>query len=530
MKTSHRPHEHQSKHDASFISPWNFLYIHSENILEFIRSSLMNRFLPSLLPTILIIAALVLSPSHSRAQAKKSFVPDWVKDAIFYQIFPERFANGNPKNDPKGTVPWGDKPTTTNFFGGDLEGVLKNLDYIEGLGVNAIYFNPIFWSNSNHKYHTKDYKKIDPQFGDDKIFKKLLDECHARGIRVVLDFVPNHSGVDFFAFADIRKKGKKSKYLNWYTIKSFPVVVADPPNYEAWWGLKELPKLMVMDSAVKKYLFEATEKWTRMGIDGWRLDVPNEIQHEWWIEWRKLVKNINPECYITGEIWENATPWLKGDQFDAVMNYRFRNTVIHYFAIDSTTTSQFHNALAQIRSDYAIDVSFALQNLIDSHDTERYLTLCKGDKTKLMLTLFFQMTYLGAPMIYYGDEIGMTGERDPDCRKPFLWDSALWDTELLAYYKKLITLRKNYSPLRRGSFRALVTDDAQDVYVYSRVDADGEVICAINNGTKPANIQFYSSSKKMKDEMMGNIFETKNGKISVQKMPPKSVMMFVPNE
>lgn len=481
--------------------------------------------------TILIFYFLVfIDSSNNLLSQQKSFVPDWVKDAIFYQIFPERFANGNTKNDPKGSVPWESTPTPTNYFGGDLKGVIKHLDYLQDLGINAIYFNPIFWSNSNHKYHTKDYMKIDPHFGDESIFKQLLKECHNRKIKVVLDFVPNHSGTDFFAFADIMKHGKKSKYLQWYNIKSFPVKVADPPNYEAWWGLKELPKLMVTNSDVKKYLFDATKKWTKMGIDGWRLDVPNEISHEWWKEWRTLVKSINPDCYITGEIWDNAIPWLQGDEFDAVMNYRFRNATIHFFANDSTSPSQFDAALAKIRSDYPDDVPYVLQNLIDSHDTERYLTLCKGDKTKFMLTVFFQMTYVGAPMIYYGDEIGMTGERDPGCRKSFVWNTAQWDTDLLAYYKKLINIRKYHPALRCGSFTALLTDDKQEVYVYSRTNEDENIICVINRSKHVTHFSFPTSARVMRDEMFGNTFEAREGRIHIANMPPRSALVLMPIE
>ncbi len=475
----------------------------------------------------LIVLTLFFLRSNILSQQQKSFVPDWVKDAIFYQIFPERFANGNTKNDPKGTVTWESTPTPTNYFGGDLEGVIKQLDYLQELGINAIYFNPIFWSNSNHKYNTKDYMKIDPHFGDERIFKRLLKECHDRKIRVVLDFVPTHSGTDFFAFADIKKNGKKSKYLHWYNIKSFPVQVVDTPNYEASRGLKELPKLMVTNPDVKKYLFDATKKWTKMGIDGWMLDLPNEISHEWWKEWRTLVKSINPDCCITGEIWDNAITWMRGDEFDAVMNYRFRNAAIHFFTNDSTSPSQFDAALAKIRSDYPGDVPYVLQNLIDSHDTERYLTLCKGDKTKFMLTVFFQMTYVGAPIIYYGDEIGMTGERDPDCRKSFMWNTAQWDTDLLAYYKKLINIRKYHPALRRGSFTKLLTDDKQEVYVYSRTNEDENIICVINRSNQITGFSFPTSARAMRDEMFGNTFEAREGRIHITNMPPRSALLLI---
>ncbi len=417
-----------------------------------------------------------------------SFVPDWVKDAVFYQIFPERFANGDTANDPRGVVPWGEKPTGRNFSGGDLQGIIDRLDYIQDLGVNALYLNPIFEATTNHKYNTTDYMRIDPHFGDDATFKRLLDSCHVRGIRVVIDGVFNHTGIAFFAFADVRAKGKRSLYKDWYTIRSFPVGPPSRPNYECWWGHGSLPKLRTENPAVRAYLFNVARKWTTMGVDGWRLDVPNEIPHDFWIEWRKLVKSINPDCYIVGEIWDNANAWLQGDQFDAVMNYRLRDLCLQFLALGTTSPTAFDTALAHQRQDYPEQVNFALLNLLGSHDTERLRTVCAGNEQREKLGVLFQMTYPGAPMVYYGDEIGMEGGKDPACRGTMVWDKKKQRAELLEWYKAMIALRRAHALWRQGSYETLRADDEQKVFIFARKDGASRGVVVLNAGPLPARV------------------------------------------
>ncbi len=410
-------------------------------------------------------------------------VPEWVRDAVFYQIFPDRFANGDPTNDPPNIEPWGAAPTPRNYFGGDLQGIINHLDYISSLGVNCLYLNPIFWSSSNHKYHARDYLKIDPHFGDEKVFKRLVDECHARGIRLILDGVFNHTGVDFFAFEDVKRNGKKSRYAKWFNIYSFPVSSPRKPNYECWWNLGDLPKLMVHIPEVREYLFMVTEHWMKFGIDGWRLDVPNEIPHSFWIEWRKLVKRLNPEAYIVGEIWDDGSPWLQGDQFDGVMNYRFRKACVEFFARRTMKVSEFDWSLAVTRSLYPDRVNYVLQNLLGSHDTERFLMLCNGNKAAMKLAWLFQMTYIGAPMVYYGDEVGMMGGKDPGCRGTMIWDEDKQDKELLGTMKRLIAIRNAHSVFRQGAFETCIVDDDRHLYGYWRKNTDGQsaALVVLNN-------------------------------------------------
>lgn len=462
-----------------------------------------------------------------------TFVPAWAKDAIFYQIFPERFANGDPSNDPPNVEPWGGEPKVHNYFGGDLKGIIDHLDYISALGVNCLYLNPIFWSTSNHKYHAKDYFKIDPHLGDESVFKHLVNACHARGIRIILDGVFNHTGVDFFAFEDVKKHGKNSRYVKWFNIYNFPVSSPRKPNYECWWNLGELPKLMVHEPEVRRYLFKVTEYWMKFGIDGWRLDVPNEISHAFWIEWRKLVKSLNPEAYIVGEIWDDGSSWLQGDQFDAVMNYRFRRSCVEFFAKRTMTPSEFDRSLARTRALYPDEVNYVLQNLLGSHDTERFLTVCNGNKAAMKLAWLFQMTYIGAPMVYYGDEVGMTGGKDPGCRGTMIWDEDKQDRELLAEIKVLIKIRNQYSVFRLGTFASVLVDDDRLLFGFTRNNPiEGtQALVILNNSDdmQEVDLQPYTNFSSITWQQIwprnsGKSFETAN---NTYRLEPRTGIIFI---
>jgi cyclomaltodextrinase / maltogenic alpha-amylase / neopullulanase len=438
----------------------------------------------------------ILTGCNAQTAREEKFVPDWAQDAIIYQIFPERFANGDTTNDPPVIETWNGIPRWNNYFGGDLQGIINHLDYIKALGCNTLYLNPIFESNTNHKYHTKDYFKIDPHFGTESVFKNFVAECHTRGIRVILDAVFNHTGTDFFAFQDIVKNENNSKYLHWYDVHSFPVQLPPAkPNYEAWWGIGDLPKLMADNPDVRAHLFEATRYWMKLGIDGWRLDVPNEMSHDFWIQWRKLVKSENRDAIIIGEIWDDASPWLKGDQFDAVMNYRFRGACVGFIALENRDAFQFDTILAGVRRDYPRQVNYALQNLIGSHDTERFLTLCENDTAKLRLAALMQMTYLGSPMVYYGDELGMTGGKDPECRRTMNWDTVGWNYNLLDWYKKLIAIRLSNSVFRHGSFTSFIVDSTKKLYGFTREYENTIAVIILNMNTDETTIPFVALPK-----------------------------------
>ncbi|MGI6555518.1 MAG: alpha-glycosidase [Bacillota bacterium] len=424
--------------------------------------------------------------------------PEWVREGVFYQIFPERFYNGNPKNDPKETVPWDSSPSATNFFGGDLEGIEKKIPYLVDLGITAVWLTPIFTSVSNHKYNTSDYMNIDPHFGDKKTFRRLVQKLHDNGIRIILDCVFNHTGTNFWAFRDVLEKGEASRYKDWYYINEFPVQIEPRPTYECWWDIPDLPKLRVPNPEVREYLLSVAAYWTEeFAIDGWRLDVPNEVSHDFWVEFRKVVKNINPDCYIVGEIWDDGRPWLQGDQFDAVMNYLFRDNVLDFFARKKMGVSDFEQHMGILRLKYQQQVNLSLLNLMGSHDTARMLTVFKKERPhmagtsepeninrKMRPAIIFQMTYLGAPMIYYGDEIGMTGGPDPGCRKAMVWEDEGQDKTLLNLYTALIKLRKESEPLKKGAFLPLTADDANKVYAFARKFAEQLCLVVLNLSSK----------------------------------------------
>jgi glycosidase len=445
---------------------------------------------------LLVVTLMVVLSGPGRSfMSAQTHVPAWVGDAVFYQIFPERFANGDSANDPPQVEPWGGIPRGGNFFGGDLAGIIAHLDHLQRLGVTAIYLNPIFASPSNHKYNTSDYMRIDPAFGDEALFRSLVDACHARGMRIILDGVFNHTSTEFFAFADLRKRGDRSVYRSWYNVRSFPVGPPQTPNYECWWGYGSLPKLTTGDPSVRSYLYGVTRKWMSFGIDGWRLDVANEVPHEFWVAWRSLVKSIDPEAYVCAEIWDNAAAWLRGNEFDGTMNYRFRTAVLGGLVSRTMRLSSMDSALASQRNDYSPGVNYALLNLLGSHDTERILTAAKGDTAAVRQAMLFQLTYPGAPMIYYGDEFGMAGEKDPGCRGTMVWQRGEQDSSLFEYLASLVALRRSHPVWSRGEFRMVSVDDERRVYAYERVGMGVRGLVVINDGSKPASVRIAPAQK-----------------------------------
>ncbi len=425
--------------------------------------------------------------------------PDWVRDAIFYQIFPDRFARSLTVPKPTHLDAWGARPTPHGYQGGDLVGVGERLDYLVDLGVNALYFTPIFQSASNHRYHTHDYDKVDPMLGGTPALRRLLDLAHARGMRVVLDGVFNHASRGFFQFHDILENGSDSAYLDWFSIHSFPLNAYEAEKslgYKAWWNLPALPKFNTDTPAVREFLWGIGRKWIDFGVDGWRLDVPNEIDDDhFWREFRSRVRAGNPEAYIVGEVWTEARRWLQGDMWDAVMNYLFTRACIAFFigavvdrdelaktsfrTLDATGAAAFQKAIERVLGLYHPNVNAVQLNLLDSHDMPRFVTLARGDVSALRLATLFQMTYPGAPSVYYGDEIGMAGGHDPLNRGAFPWDKpATWDTALLHDFQRLIALRKQRPALRRGTFAFLLAEG--EVIAHARQHGDETVIIAIN--------------------------------------------------
>ena len=427
--------------------------------------------------------------------------PDWARDAIFYQIFPDRFARGSNAPTYVNLEEWSAPPTTHGYKGGDLVGVAERLDYLQDLGVNAIYFTPVFQSASNHRYHTHDYEKVDPMLGGDAALRRLIDEAHRRDIKVVLDGVFNHASRGFFQFHDILENGADSPYLDWFHVTNFPVNAYElgaKPNYHAWWDLPALPKFNIKTRAVREFLLGVAVKWIDFGIDGWRLDVANEIDDDdFWRAFRQRVRAANPEAYIVGEVWNDSRRWLQGDMWDAVMNYQFTRSCVAFFIGDRVDMGElqrtalypagepgaeaFARSITGLLELYKPEITAVMLNLLGSHDTARFLSLARDDVSALRLATLFQMTYPGAPSIYYGDEIGMRGGHDPANRGAFPWQEPDgWDRDLLNDVQRLIALRKARPSLRRGSFEILHARG--DVFAHARRLGDDVVIVAFNAG------------------------------------------------
>lgn len=414
--------------------------------------------------------------------------PDWVQDAIFYQIFPDRFANGDPSNDPPNVQPWGSPPTVHGFQGGDLRGILQRLDYLLDLGVTALYLNPIFLSPSTHRYNTTDYYQIDPKLGTMDDFRALLDAAHRRGLRVILDGVFNHCGRGFFAFSDVLENGEHSPYRDWFHIRRFPLDAYGPGeahNYLGWWNHKSLPKFNTNNPAVRAYLLRVARYWIEQGADGWRLDVPNEIDDDaFWAEFRRVVKSVNPEAYLLGEIWTADPRWANDAHFDGLMNYPVRDALLPLLN-GRIAVGQFAEKVEGLFRIYARENLYAMYNPLGSHDTERLWSMLGGDLRLVKLAFQFQFTFPGAPAIYYGDEVGLEGGKDPECRGAFPWDPAAWKGDLRPWVQSLIAIRKASAPLRRGDYRRLLAEDASGLYAVERTAEGRRVVAVFNFSPQP---------------------------------------------
>ncbi|MCC6403752.1 MAG: alpha-glycosidase [Fimbriimonadaceae bacterium] len=412
--------------------------------------------------------------------------PNWVQDSVFYQIFPDRFANGDTSNDPEGTVAWDASPTWFNWFGGDLAGVRQHLGYLTSLGVSGVYFNPIFEGPSNHRYETTDYDAVDHRLGTNAEFRTLVRDLHRKRVKVVLDGVFNHTSVAYPAFADLLARQQESPFRDWYEVTSFPVSVRDQPPYKAWFGFKSMPELNFDNPKVRKAVLDVVDFWdNEAAIDGWRLDVANEVPHEFWREFRSRVKSHSQDRWIVGEIWGDGTPWLGGDQFDSVMNYRFREAVLGFAARGSLTPSAFMARLLSVWNAHPPQISRNMMNLLGSHDTPRLLHECGEDARKARFAAMLQFAWPGAPSIYYGDEIGMSGGPDPENRRGMEWDLATDENPFLSLYRRLIVARKSSLALRRGAPVLVSTDDELGTIVFRRSYQGETVVVLVNASEAP---------------------------------------------
>jgi glycosidase len=537
--------------------------------------------------------------------------PEWVKDAVFYQIFPDSFNSGDRAISPSETTPWGQKQDRSTVYGGDLQGIIDKLDYIEELGIDAIYLTPVFAAETSHKYDTIDYLSIDENFGDLEVTKELVAQAHKRGVKVIFDAVFNHCSNQFFAFQDLLATGQESDYKDWFYVDDFPIKedpeidypllerlvtelqqvsdlstdlfkkeilpkfnLSNPrgeeyliklvellfeqddnfiisieslrklsqeneaveelitPNYETF-GITSwnMPKLRTANPEVRDYLLEVARYWIEeVDIDGWRLDVANEVDYQFWREFRKVVKEAKSDAYIVGEVWDDGTPWLNGDQFDGVMNYSFTNAVWDFFCRREINVEAFEDQLCQVRAKYKKPAQLASLNLVDSHDTDRVLTVANNDTTRQKLTLAFQMTYLGPPMIYYGDEVGITGEEFKSCRQSMIWDEEKQDKDLLDWYQKLIGIRQDNPALRTGDFELVIKDAVKNSYAFSRQTEDNKLLIVFNNSNQQAKLNFALEEVGIRTEKLLELISEREYITSDQRlevvMDPYSVEIY----
>lgn len=395
----------------------------------------------------------------------------WMHNAVFYQIFVDRFAMGDANKDKAYiNCKWGDVPTPSTFAGGDLVGICENLDYIKSLGVNAIYLTPVFESDSNHKYDIIDYMKTDSQFGGNAALKKLIDTAHKKGMRIVLDAVFNHCSYKLEQFQDCLKNGRQSKYYDWFIIHGDKPDM-DKLNYEMFGPCNYMPKLNTSNAEVQRFLIDiACHYLKEYKIDGWRLDVSDEVSHDFWRSFRKKVKEINEDAVIIGENWHDASNCLRGEQYDSIMNYSFTKCMLDYFATNSKDACQAAWKLCDILMRNTDTVNNMMLNLLDSHDTHRFYTQVGCDIQKLKSALCILFLFKGTPCIYYGTEVLMEGGYDPDCRRCMDFSRCNEeDKNIISFINKLSALRKQYD-LSQGRYVITYQNDVFIMEIHLETD------------------------------------------------------------
>ena len=419
-------------------------------------------------------------------------VPQWAANKVVYQIFPSRFAASQPVDKEL----WYKAPIThMDDLHGNLRGIMEHLDYIENLGIDVLYMTPIFKSNSCHKYDTIDYYQIDPSFGTTEDLRELVQKAHERGMKVVLDAVYNHTGRDFFAFQDILEKGEKSRYLDWYFIDELPPKdeMGEIPNFKCFGYYGGMPKLNLRNPEVEKYVTDVACYWIKeCDIDGWRMDVGDEISHFFWKNFRKAIKAVKKDMLIIGEIWHYAGDFLEGDEWDTVMNYPFYLNMIDLLADTRINVSQFVQNLGYLKGRLNKKCYPLMWNLIDSHDTARFLHLCNDNKKKQHLAAAFQLLLPGMPMVYYGDEFAMPGANDPDCRRGMYWDEEYQDKEMFQWYKKLLQIRKTHTCVVDGELIEISARDEEETIVMIRKNGEETIAMIFNCSTRMKEFNEYA--------------------------------------
>lgn len=454
-------------------------------------------------------------------------IPDWAEEAIIYHIFPDSFASDKEYLRKESSIVKASQGSTVkNRLGGTLLGIVKNLDYIEDLGINCIYLNPIFLAESYHKYDTIDYYQIDPCMGVKEDLILLVKECHKREIKVILDGVFNHCGWKFFAFEDVLLKGEDSSYKDWFYQLEFPIDYSKKPNYETFAYVKEMPKLNTGNDEVVNYFCKVGQYWIKEAdIDGWRLDVANEVNHDFWRAFRKAVREVKKDAFLIAEIWEDSSVWLCGDQFDSSMNYGFSYVCREFFADRSIDEVTFDEKVQSMLMRYSSPITRVQMNLLDSHDVPRFLTYCGDDSKRLRLAIFYMLTCVGIPSIFYGDEKLIDGTTEYEYRRAMDWEQGKEGEEkkqkdikdTVEYVKKWINVRKKYKAFSHGGYQTVVADQEKAVYAFLRYTEEEEVLVIIHNA--PQRGEFV-----VPDKYLGKLYDIESGERISEKVIPLDAM------
>lgn len=426
-----------------------------------------------------------------------TFVPSWAKEMIMYQVFPDSFASGHKQIANSGFKiknHFGEMSVSER--GGNIQGLIDNIDYLSDLGINCLYLNPIFVSGTYHKYDIIDYFDIDPCLGDKAQFKQLVTVCHERGIKIILDGVFNHCSSSFFAFKDVMKNGENSIYKGWFYDVKFPIEYKEPPNYQAFAYVKEMPKLNTGNQEVVDYFCKVGIYWIQeMHIDGWRLDVANEVNHDFWRTFRKAIRSVKSDALLIGEVWEDSECWLMDNQFDSTMNYRFSTVCREFFGKREYDEEKFSNELVSMLMRYQKHITYAQMNLLDSHDVPRFIYDCDGDERKLLLASLFQLTFIGAPSIFYGDEVFISGKTESEYRKPMVWKPDNQEQRGITFYKRAIALRKSSKAFTEGSFRIVSSDSRNKILVFERKDEESCYWVILHNSQEEVELNLEIDGK-----------------------------------
>ena len=458
----------------------------------------------------------------------------WTRDAVLYQIFPDRFSQDRqPYKIRRGFAPWNSRPTTHGFMGGTLRGIMERLDYLEELGVTLLYLTPIFLASSNHRYNTYDYYTIDPRLGTLQDFRRLLDTAHARGIRVLLDGVFNHCGRGFFPFHDVMENGAHSPFTDWFHIKRFPVRAYGRFTYTGWQRRPVTPILNLDNPETRRYFLDVVAYWTRQGIDGWRIDAAADVKgHRFWKELWHEVKTINPSAYLLAEIWGPGQQWVKPGQFDGGTNYLFRQITLEYLVQRTTSREHFMTQLEKLLQMYPWEQTLSMVNLLGSHDTERIYSLAQGKIDRLKLAILLLFVFPGIPAIYYGDEIGMPGGKEPDSRRGMQWNPTRWNNELRNFTQRMIGIRKTLPPLRHGDWATLSPlESTKNLCVFLRKAKRKRVLILIHNHDRSTSIRidvtpwFGQKTRSFIDHITGHEHSCPKGTLVVDHISPRTGMI-----